>query len=58
VTREAERREAADDNEEYCDDPHRQRIGSGPDGLDGASLAPGHSADDPDFGLSGQRLVE
>ena len=35
VTREAERREAADDNEDYCDDPHRQRIGTGPDGLDG-----------------------
>jgi hypothetical protein len=34
VAREAERRQAADDNEEYSNDPHPQRIGTGPDGLD------------------------
>jgi hypothetical protein len=34
VACEAERREAADDDEEYRDGPHRVRIGTAPDGLD------------------------
>jgi hypothetical protein len=34
VTREAKRGETAGDNEEYSNDPHRQRIGTGPDGLE------------------------
>ena len=34
VAREAERSETADDNEEYSNDTHRQRIGTGPDGLE------------------------
>jgi hypothetical protein len=34
VAREAERSETAGDNKEYSNDPHRQRIGTGPDGLE------------------------
>ena len=57
MTREAKRSETADDNEEYSNDPHRQRIGTGPDGLE-SGLAPRDRADDPDFRLIGERLVE
>ena len=32
---EAKRRKAADNDEEYRNGPHRQRIGTKPDGLDG-----------------------
>jgi hypothetical protein len=34
VARETERSETAGDNEEYSNDPHRQRIGTGPNGLE------------------------
>ena len=34
VAREAERSETAGDNEEYSNDPHQQRIGMWPDGLE------------------------
>ena len=42
VAREPERRDAAGDNEEYCNDPHRQRIGTASDGLDSDLAAQSH----------------
>ncbi len=42
VACEAERREAAHDNEEYSNDPHRQRIGSASDSLDSDLVAQSH----------------
>jgi hypothetical protein len=58
VACEPERSEATDDDEEYRDGPHRVRIGTDPDGLDQKGLAAGDRADDPDFGLLCQRLLE
>jgi hypothetical protein len=42
VAREAESREAARDDEEYSNDPHRQRIGILSDGLDSDLVAQSH----------------
>src|SRR4051812_35570460 len=56
AVREADCGERADDEEDCRDEPHRRRIGSGSDGLDG--LAPCDRADDPHFGAFRKRLVE
>ena len=42
MAREAKGREAADNNEEYSNDPHRQRIGSVSDSLDSDLVAQSH----------------
>jgi hypothetical protein len=54
--READCGERAEDEQDCRDEPHRRRIGSGSDGLDG--LTAGDRADDPHLGALRKRLVE